>query len=108
MRYRTAAILSVVLVGGMFILPAVVKAVFLPSLRQGFPNPVPVYEQMILHVAAFCLRYNWLLALPAIGMLFLIAAFTNESGVRAEGRAFHDAPFACNTERELGTHNPPN
>lgn len=82
MRFRTAAILSAVLVGGMFILPAIVKAVFLPSLRQGFPNPVPYYEQIILRVAAFWLRYSWLLALPTVVVLFLIAAFTSESGVR--------------------------
>jgi hypothetical protein len=81
-RFRTAAILSAVLVGGMFVLPAIVKAVFLPSLRQGFPNPVPDYEQIILRVAAFCLRYSWLLALPTVVVLFLIAAFTGESGVR--------------------------
>ncbi len=33
MRFRTAAILSVVLVGEMFILPAVVLHTFLPSLH---------------------------------------------------------------------------
>jgi hypothetical protein len=46
-RFRTAAILSAVLVGGTFILPAVVEATLLPSLQ----NPVPGYEQVILAVA---------------------------------------------------------
>jgi hypothetical protein len=66
----------------MFLLPAVVKAVFLPSPSQGFPNPVPGYEQIILRVAAFYLRYSWLLALPTVLMLFIIAALTRESDAR--------------------------
>ena len=41
MRYKTAAILSVVLVGGMFVFPAVILAIFLPSLRQGLPSLEP-------------------------------------------------------------------
>jgi hypothetical protein len=56
-RYRTAAILSgilVVLVGGMFGFSAAVWAIFLPFLDQGFPDPVPVYEQVLLHTAVFC------------------------------------------------------
>jgi hypothetical protein len=81
-RYRTAAILSAVLVGGMFVLPTVIKAVFLPSLQQGLPNPVPGYEQILLSVAALCLRFSWLLALPTVAVLFLIATLTGESGVR--------------------------
>lgn len=82
MRYRTAAILSLVLVGGMLLLPAVVTSVFLPSLRQGFPNPIPGYEQIVLRISAFCLRYSWLLAPGTIVMLFLIAAVTRDSAVR--------------------------
>ncbi len=77
MRYRTAAILSVVLVGGMFVLPAVVEATYLSSLRQSFPNPIPYYGQIILHVGAFCNRYSWLLALPIASVLFTITAFTH-------------------------------
>ncbi len=38
MRYRTAAIWSAVLIGGMFCLPAAAFAVF-PSMRQGSPIP---------------------------------------------------------------------
>jgi hypothetical protein len=85
-RFRTAAILSAVLVGGMILLPAVVKAVFLPSLRQGLPNPVPGYEQVLLRVAAFCLRFSCLLALPTVAVFFLIAAFTSESKQGASQR----------------------
>lgn len=46
MRYRTAAILSVVLIGGMFGLPEAIRAVFLPSLEQGIPAQVPGYERV--------------------------------------------------------------
>ena len=82
MGFRTATILSVVLVGGMlFILPAVVEAVFLPSLRQGVPNPIPDYEAYLLAVALFCHRFRWFLAPLTVVILFLIAAFTRESAV---------------------------
>jgi hypothetical protein len=47
-RYRTAAILSALLIGGMFGLPATVKAVFLPSLERGYLDPVLGWEQLIL------------------------------------------------------------
>lgn len=77
MRYRTAAILSVVLIGGMFVVPAVVKAIFLPSLEQGLPNPVPGYEQILLEVALFCGRWHFVSALPIVVVLFTIAGFTN-------------------------------
>ena len=83
MRIRTAAILSAVLVGGiLFILPALVEAVFLPSLRQGIPNPIPDYELILLDVALFCHRFRWLLAPLTVLVLFLIATFTRQSAVR--------------------------
>lgn len=83
MRFRTAAILSAVLVGGvLFVLPAVVEAVFIPSLRQGVPNPMPGYEQILLGVALFCHRFRWLLAPPTVLVFFLIAGFTREWAVR--------------------------
>jgi hypothetical protein len=77
MRYRTAAILSVVLIGGMFGLPVLVKAVFLPSLEQGIPTPVPGYERVFLEVGLFCSRFSLLLALPIAVALFAIALFTH-------------------------------
>ena len=82
-RFRTAAILSAVLVGGVLIIfPAVVEAIFLPSLRQGIPNPIPDYEANLLSVALFFHRYRWLLAPLTVLVLFLIAAFTSRSAVR--------------------------
>jgi hypothetical protein len=65
----------------LFVLPAVVEAVFLPSLRQGVPNPIPDYEAILLEVALFCHRFRWLLAPFSVVVLFLIAAFTRESAV---------------------------
>ncbi len=75
MRYRTAAILAAILVGGMFCLPAVIFAVF-PTMKQG---SIPVLTSVIV----FC-EFRWVLALPIIAVLFTIAAFTRNS--RREAR----------------------
>jgi hypothetical protein len=77
MRYRTAGILSVVLIGGLFGLPAAVNTFLLPSLDQGVI--IPLYERILLGVAIFCLTWRFLLALPIVVVLFTIAIFTNES-----------------------------
>jgi hypothetical protein len=76
-RFRTAAILSLVLIGGMFVLPAGVLAVFLPSLKQGLPDPIPGYERFLLEVASFFMIWRFLLALPIAAVLFTVAGFTN-------------------------------
>ncbi len=78
MRYRTAAVVSVLMIAVMFGLPAVVKVSLLPRLS----NPVPFYDQVILNVALFCLRWQLLLVPPIIGLLFTIATFTRESRVQ--------------------------
>jgi hypothetical protein len=52
----------------MFGLPAIIWAVFLPSLRQGLPDPIPDYERILLETAVFCGSWKWLLALPLIGL----------------------------------------
>jgi hypothetical protein len=77
MRYRTAAILSVVLIGGMFGLPAAVLAAFLPSSSQGLSTPIPGYERILLGVAVFFLTWRFFLALPIVSVLFTVAAFTH-------------------------------
>jgi hypothetical protein len=60
----------------MFAVPATIWAVFLPSLRQGLPDPIPFYERVLLEVAVFCGSWKWLLALPAVtlGLAFTGAA----------------------------------
>lgn len=68
MRYRTAAISCFALIGGMFGLPALIGAVFFPSLQEGLPTPLPAYEEMLLDIALFCGRWKWVLALPMVGL----------------------------------------
>jgi hypothetical protein len=90
-RYRTAAILSIVLIGGMFGLPEAIRAVFLPSLEQGIPAPVPGYERVLLGIAVFCFRFRWVLALPIVAVvvvLFTIAAI----GTRKQGDIHPNSP----------------
>jgi hypothetical protein len=75
-RFRTAAILSVVLIGGMFAFPTVVFGAF-PSLGEGSPNSVPGYERILLGFVVFCGLFRWFLSFPIVVVLFAIAAFTN-------------------------------
>jgi hypothetical protein len=81
-RYRTAAILSIVLIGGMFAVPVLIESAFLPSLKEGITNPLPGYEQILLAVAAFCLSWRFVLALPILVVLFTVAAFSSSPRVR--------------------------
>ena len=61
MRYRSAAILTAVLIGGIFVLPNVVlTALINPSLKQGFPDPVPGYELLLLQFTSFCFTWRFL------------------------------------------------
>jgi hypothetical protein len=84
-RHKTAAIWSAVLVAvtaGMFALPTAVWAVFLPSLKQGLPDPIPGYETVLLEVAVFCGTWKWmlaLLALPIVAVLFTVAEFMSNT-----------------------------
>jgi type II secretory pathway component PulF len=74
LRFRSAAILCFVLIGGMLGLPALIWAIFLPSLKQGLPNPLPAYEKILLDFAAFCGKWKWFPTLPVIvlGLSFTI------------------------------------
>jgi hypothetical protein len=96
-RYRTAAVFSVVLIGGMFVVPSTIMAIFLPSLNQGIPNPLPDYERVLLAVAAFFLAWRFLLALPIALVLFSVAAFTSASTGRQQRsrppRRLNDQPM---------------
>jgi hypothetical protein len=75
MRYRTLAISCFVLLRAMFAVPAAIWAIFLPSLDQGLPDPIPVWERVLLGIAVFCGSWKWLLVLPplGLGMAFTIA-----------------------------------
>jgi type II secretory pathway component PulF len=74
-RYRTLAISCFVLLGAMFVVPATIGAVFLPSLKQGLPDPIPFYERILLEIAVFCGSWKWLLVLLllGLGMAFTVA-----------------------------------
>jgi len=76
MSYKTAAILSAVLIGGIFVLPNLIWAVFLPSLKQGLPNPIPGYERLLLDFTVFCDTWRFPFALPIIATPITIVAFT--------------------------------
>jgi len=79
-RYRTAAILTAALVGAIFVLPNVVLAVLInPSLKQGFPDPVPGYELLLLQFTSFCFTWRLPFALPVVGAPFSIAALSGKS-----------------------------
>ena len=67
-RYRTLAISCFVLLGAMFVLPATIWAIFLPSLKQGLPDLIPAWERVLLDIAVFCGRWKWLLVLPLLGL----------------------------------------
>jgi len=76
-RYRTAAILSVVVIVSMFTFPRAVEDILLPSL----PDPVPGYDQVLLIVAEFCLRWSWVLAPVIPIVLFTVARLTTPPSV---------------------------
>jgi hypothetical protein len=61
----------------MFAVPALIEAVFLPSFKQGIPDPVPSYEQILLNIILFFITRRFLLAIPVPFVLFAIAAFTS-------------------------------
>lgn len=74
-RFKTLAISCFALLGAMFAVPAAIWAIFLPSLKQGLPDPVPVWERALLDIAVFCGTWKWFLVLPllGLGMSFTVA-----------------------------------
>jgi type II secretory pathway component PulF len=82
-RYKTAAILCFALIGAMFALPSIILDIF-PSLNHKVVHPIPVYEEICLQIAMFCISFRWLLLLPAIGLgvSFTIVGMTRASRMR--------------------------
>jgi hypothetical protein len=99
-RYRTAAISCFSLIGGMFAVPALIWSVFLPSLRQGLPNPIPTYERALLGIAAFCDIWKWLLALPILGLGLIFTLVAIASALR--GRNGKVVPRSLSTSPSSG------
>jgi hypothetical protein len=70
----------------MFAVPAIIWAIFLPSLKHVLLDPIPAYERILLEIAVFCGSWKWLLAIPIPVVLFTIAAFTSTSRVGQQYR----------------------
>jgi len=75
--FRTAAILSVVLVGGMFMMPHAGYAVAQWYVEH--PVEIPLYARLFLGVSSFFASFRILLALPTVAVLFTIAIFTSQA-----------------------------
>jgi len=78
-RFRTAAILSVVVIGVMVALPFVQNAVLAQYLGSSLDPPLHV--KVFLTIALWLRIYRWLLTPAIVIALFLVAAF-RESRVR--------------------------
>ena len=76
--YRTAAILTAVLVAGIFVLPNITWAVFLPALKQGL-DPIPGYERLLLDFTVFCDTWRFPFALPILAAPLSFAALSGKS-----------------------------
>jgi hypothetical protein len=79
--YRTAALLTVILVLAFFVLPHVVIAVLLPSLSQGATGAIPGYAQPLLEFTALCYSWRIPFAFPIIAAPFSIAALSGKRRV---------------------------
>jgi len=86
MRCRTVGISCFVLIGAMFVVPALIWAVFLPSLKQGLPNPIPGYERALLETAVFCGRWKWVLLIPVSGLGSLLFNMRKLTAPRPVGK----------------------
>jgi hypothetical protein len=49
-------------------MPAIIWAIFLPSLKHGLPGPIPLYQRVFLEIAVFYGMWKWLLLLPLFGV----------------------------------------
>lgn len=90
MRFRTAGILSIVVIGGMFVLPRLMLSHFQPLGHFGsYP------ERLLLRSILFFSRFKWVLAVPIAATLFTVAAFTSTRELSTVGKvgAFIVAPI---------------
>jgi len=82
-RYRTALILSILLIAVMVIVPAIANSLAHHYLEQG-ASVIPPVARIFFGIAAFCLSFRFLLVPPIVGLLIFIAAWT--SGSRPAGK----------------------
>ena len=81
MRFRTAAVLSVVLFGGMFATSSAGAALARWYVERGNVE-IPIYTRIFFSIAAFCASFKVLLAIPTVAVLFTIAIFTSQAHPR--------------------------
>ena len=81
LSYRTAIILCIVLIGGMFVLPAFAAPLANHYAEQGLY--LPFYLRIYFAVAVFLLTFRFFLIPPIVAGLFLTAALTGKSARRA-------------------------
>jgi hypothetical protein len=78
---RTAAILSVVLIGGMFGLRSAGYHLALSYVEQGVKE-TPPYARVFFVITAFFYSFWWILAPAVVGVLFTVALLTSQSRQR--------------------------
>jgi hypothetical protein len=81
LRLRTAAILSFVLIGGMFALRSLGYHLALSYVEQGVKE-IPSSVRFFFIVTAFFYSFWWLLAPAIAGVLFTVALLTSQSRQR--------------------------
>jgi hypothetical protein len=81
LRLRTAAILSVVLIGGIFALRSAGYHLALSYAEQGVKE-IPPSARIFFIITAFFYGFWWLLAPAIVGVLFTVALVTSQSRQR--------------------------
>jgi hypothetical protein len=81
LRLRTAAILSVVLIGGMFAMRSAGYHLALSYVEQGVKE-IPPYARIFFVITAFFYGFWWLLAPAIVGVLLTVALVTSQSRQR--------------------------
>jgi len=77
-RYRTALILSLLLIAAMVVVPAIANSLAHRYLEQG-DVALSAPTRIFFGIAAFCLSFRFLFVPPIVGMLIFIAALTSGS-----------------------------
>jgi len=81
LRLRTAAILSVVLIGGMFALRSAAYHLALSYVEQGV-KVIPPSVRIFFFITAFFSSFWWVLSPAIVGVLFTVALVTSQSRQR--------------------------
>jgi hypothetical protein len=77
LRLRTAAILSVVLIGGTFALRSTGYHLALSYVEQGVKE-IPPSARVFFVITAFFYSFWWMLAPAIVGVLFTVALLTRQ------------------------------